>query len=152
MTRGNRKGYWGTGKLFSGGGVGENLGGDSTGSPGVGDELGCFEELVVVNVALDLQFLNALLNVSGVTLEKAVPPYVSIQSRVFQLCEGSVDEWAVVGDSVKDVHQVILKRGGAVEIGHGVRSCSKWLAKTGPKRAGRSLNRCFVFLPKHFEP
>ena len=84
-TRGNRNGYWGTGESFGGGGVGEDLGSDATGASGLRDILGCFEEFVVVNVAFDLQCLNSSLNVGGVVLEKAIPLYVSIQSRVFQL-------------------------------------------------------------------
>ena len=83
-TRGNRKGYWGVGsESFSGGGVVENLGGDTTGTSGLCDILGSFEEFVVIDVAFDFQCLNLLLNIGGVVLEKAIPPYVSIQSRVF---------------------------------------------------------------------
>ena len=85
MTRGNRKGYRGMDEAFGGWGVGEDLGGDSTGSPGMCDELGHFEEFVVVGIAFDLQFADAPLNVGAVFLEKAVPLNVSIQSRVFQL-------------------------------------------------------------------
>ena len=84
-TRGNRKGYWGTGETFGGGGVGEDLGGDATGTSGMSEELGGFEESVVVNVAVGLQALYVSLNIGTVVLEKAIPPYVSIQSRVFQL-------------------------------------------------------------------
>ena len=125
MMRGDRKGYWGTGgESFGGGGVGENLGGDTTGSSGMCEILGSFEESVVIDVPLDFQCLNSLLNVGCVVLEKAVPPYVSIQSLVFQLCEGSVDDQAVVRCWVEDIDGIISKGGDSVEVGHGVWTCS----------------------------
>ena len=61
------------------------MGGDAAGTSGVGEELDGLEDSVVVGVAFDLQSLYMLLNVGAVVLEKVVPPYVSIQSRVFQL-------------------------------------------------------------------
>ena len=85
-TRGYRKGYWGIGgESFSGGSVGEDLSSDSAGGSGVREVLGGFEEFVIVGVAFHLQCSNSSLNVGCVILEKAIPPYVSIQSRVFQL-------------------------------------------------------------------
>ena len=83
--RGNRNGYGGTSKSFGSGGIGEDLGGDLAWPSGVCNELGGLQDVIVVNVAFDLQFLNMLLNVGGVALEKVMLPYVSIQSQVFQL-------------------------------------------------------------------
>ena len=83
-TRGYRKGYWGIGsQSFSGGGVGEDLGGDAARASDVCNVLGSLEESVVVDVVFDFQCLNSPLNVGCVVLEKAIPAYISIQSRVF---------------------------------------------------------------------
>ena len=85
-TRGCRKGYWVLGgESFGGVGVGEDLGSDATGGSCVCEVLSGFEEFVVVDVTVDFQCLNSSLNVGHVVLEKAIPPYVSIQSWVFQL-------------------------------------------------------------------